>query len=109
MVSASWSFVSLGKRAAHHDRVCATSQRLANVAASAHPAVSDDRHISRCLFEVSIARCRAIDRGSHLGHTEPEHTTRSASRSGSHANQYCSRPAFHNLESYVVTDCVSHD
>src|SRR4030095_15849124 len=31
MVAASWRFVRLGKRAAHHDRVCAASQRLTNV------------------------------------------------------------------------------
>src|SRR4029077_4671056 len=109
MVAASWRFVRLGKRAAHHDRVCAASQRLANVAASAHAAVGDDRHIPRCFFEVSVARCRAIDRGSHLWNPESEHTTRSASSSGPDTNKDRSRPALHYLESHIVPDCVSHD
>src|SRR5438874_5377395 len=109
MVAASWRFVSLGKRAAHHDRVCAASQRLTNVAASAHAAVGDDRHITRCFFEVSVARCRAIDRGSHLRSPESEHTTRSAGSSGPDTNQDRRRPAFHYLESHIVPDCVSHN
>src|SRR6476646_801779 len=109
MVAASWRFERLGKRAAHHDRVCAASQRLANVAASAHAAVGDDRHIPRCFFEVSIPRCRAIDRGSHLRNPESEHTTRSASSSRPNTNQNRRRTALHYLASYIVPDCVSHD
>src|SRR5258705_4153662 len=109
MIAASRRFVSLGKRAAHHDRVCAASQRLANVAASAHAAVGDNRHIPRCFFEVSIARCRAIDRGSHLRNPESEHTTRSASSSRPDTNQDRSRPALHYLKSHIVPDCVSHN
>ena len=62
MIAASWRFVRLGKRASHHDRICAAGQRLANVPASAHPAIGNDGHVSRGFFEVSVARCRAIDR-----------------------------------------------
>src|SRR5205085_2833730 len=109
MVATSGRFVRLGKRAAHHDRVCAACQRLANVAASAHAAVGDDRHIPRCFFEVSVSRCRAIDRGSHLRNPESEYTTRSASSSGPDTNQDRSRPALHYLESHIVPNCVSYD
>src|SRR6266480_2359445 len=109
MVAASWRFLRLSKRAAHHDRVCAASQRLANVAPSAHATVGDDRQIPRCFFEVSVARCRAIDCGSHLRNPESEHTTRSASGSGPDTNQDRSRPTLHYLESHIVPDCVSHD
>src|SRR4029077_12499733 len=109
MIAASWRFVGLGKRAAYHHRVCATSQRLANIAAFVHPAVGDDGHIPRRFFEVSTARCRAIDRGSHLRNPESEHTTRSASSSRPYTNQNRGRPALHYLESYIVPDCVSHD
>src|SRR5947207_15749497 len=109
MVATSWRFVRLGKRAAHHDRVCAACHRHANVAASAHAAVGDDRHIPRCFFEVSVSRCRAIDGGSHLRNPESEYTTRSASSSGPDTNQDRSRPALHYLESHIVPDCISHD
>src|SRR4051812_45635696 len=74
VVSASGRFMRLGKRAAHHDRVCAASQRLANVSSSAHSAVGNDRHVSRCLLEVSIARSRTIHCGSYLRHTESQNT-----------------------------------
>src|SRR4029453_8685702 len=109
MIAASWSFLRLGKCAAHHDCVRAASQRLTNVAAFAHSAVGDDGHVSRCFFEISIARCRAIDCGRHLRNPKSEHTTRSASGSRTNTNQYRRRPALHYLESYVVTDGVSHD
>src|SRR3954468_13262995 len=109
MIAASWRFVRLGKRASHHDRVCATGQRLANVPASAHAAIGNDGHVSRGFFEVSVARCRAIHRGGHLGNSESEHTTRSASSSGPDTNQHRSRAALHDLESNIVPNCVSHD
>src|SRR6476646_3481483 len=109
MIAASWRFVRLGKRASHHDRVCAAGQRLANVPASAHPAIGNDGHVSRGFFEVSVARCRAIDGGGHLRNSESEHTTRSTSSSGPDTNQDRSGPALHYLESNIVSDCVSHD
>src|SRR5947208_2886940 len=86
MVSPSRRFVRLGERAAHHDRVCPTSQRLANISSSAHPAIGNDRHIARCLLKVSIARGRAIHRRSYLRHTESENTPRGAGGPGSHAH-----------------------
>src|SRR5215471_17748743 len=109
MVSATWRFLRLGKRTAHHDCVSAASQRLANVAASAHAAVGDDRHIPRCFFKVSVTRCRAVDRGSDLRNSESKHSTRSASGSGPYTNQHRSRPALHYLKSHIVADCVSYD
>src|SRR5204863_6140983 len=94
---------------AHHDRIGAASQRFANVASSAHPAVSDNRHITRCFLEVSIARGRAIHSRSYLRHTESENTAGGAGSPRPHADQNRSRPAFHDFESHIVAHCVSND
>ena len=109
MVAAARRFVRLGKSAAHHDGVRAARQRFANVAASAHSAIGDDRHVARCFFEISIARRRAIDGRSDLRNTQPEHTARSAGRSRSDADQNRGRPALHDLEGHIVTNRVSDD
>src|SRR4030095_5090130 len=92
-----------------HARFAPQSKRLANVAASAHAAVGDDRHIPRRFFKVSITCCCAVDRGRHLRNPESEHTPRSASGSGPHTNPDRSRSAFHYLKSHFVSDCVTHD
>src|SRR5262245_41707777 len=109
MITTPGRFLRLGERAAHHDCVGAASQRFANVAALAHAAVGNDRHIPRCFFEVSVARCRAVHSGSDLRDSESKHTARSASSSGPDTNQDRSRPALHYFKSHVVSDCVSHD
>src|SRR6266849_6669183 len=74
VVTGTRRFLSTSERTTDHDCIGAASERLANVAAFAHPAVSDDRNVTRRFFEISIARGRAIDRGGHLRNTESKHT-----------------------------------
>src|SRR5437773_6146648 len=109
MVSAARRFLRFGKRAAHHYSICAASERFANVTASAHPAIRDDRNVARRFFEMSIARRGAIDGCGHLRDTEPEHTAGSTSRSRPNTDQNRSRTALHDLEGHVVTNRVSDD
>src|SRR4029077_13637130 len=87
----------------------ATGERLANIAASAHSAISDDWHVARCFFEVSVARRRAIDCRSDLRNTQSKHTARSASRTWADTDQNRSRPTLHNFESHVITYSVSYN
>ncbi len=73
VVSAAGRFLRFGKRAAHHHGIRAASERFANVTASAHPTIRDDRHVTRCFLKVSIARRGAIDGRRYLRDTEPKH------------------------------------
>src|SRR5206468_3993956 len=76
VVTGTGRFLSTSERAADHDCIGAASERLANVAAFAHPAVSDDRYVTRRSFEIAVARGRAIDRGSDLRDAQSEHAAR---------------------------------
>src|SRR4030095_2479701 len=109
MVSTTGCLICFSKRAAHHDGIRATSERLANIAASAHPAISDDWHVSRCFFEVSVARRRAIDCRSDLRNTQSKHTACSARRPWADADQSRSGPTLHDFESHVITYSVSYN
>ncbi len=46
VVAAAGRFLRPGKRAPDHHSVCAASERFANVPASAHSAIGNDRHIA---------------------------------------------------------------
>src|SRR6266516_3983668 len=109
MIAAARRFVRFGECAAHHDGVCATSQRFANVATSTHPSIGDDRHVTQCFFEVSVTRRRAIDRRGNLRNTKSKHAARSASRPGSDADQNRGWPTLHDLEGHVVANSISDD
>src|SRR5213076_1330519 len=109
MIAAARRFVRFGECAAHHDRVCATGQRFANVATSTHPSIGDDRHVTQCFFEVSVTRRRAIDRRGNLRNTKSKHAARSASRPGSDADQNRRWPTLHDLEGHVVANSISDD
>src|SRR5439155_18714990 len=109
VVTGAGRFLSTSERAADHDGICATSERFANVAAFAHPAVGDDRNVTRRFFEISVAGGCAIDRGSDLRHAESKHTARGASCAGSDTNKHASWAAFHDFESDVITNSVSDD
>src|SRR5437667_2423957 len=107
MVSTAGRFVRLGEGTSHHDSVGTAGECLANIAASAHSAISDDWHVARCFFEVSVARRRAINRRSNLRNTESKHTARGASRTWADTDQNRGRPTLHNFESHVIPYSVS--
>src|SRR5262245_39370030 len=109
MVSTAGRFERFGEGASDHYSVRAASERFANIAASAHSPISDDWHVARRFFEVSIARRGAINSRSDLRHTESKHTTRSASRPGSNPDQNGSRPTFHDFKGYIITNSVPND
>src|SRR5437870_6364031 len=107
MVSTARRFVRLGEGTSHHYSVRTAGECLANIATSAHSAISDDWHIARCFFEVSVARRRAINCRSNLRNTESKHTARGASRTWADTDQNRGRPTLHNFESHVIPYSVS--
>src|ERR1700730_3502528 len=109
MVSTAGRFVRLGEGTSHHYSVRTAGECLANIATSAHSAISDDWHIARCFFSVRVARRRAIDRRSDLRNTQSKHAARSASCTRADTDQKRSRPALHNFESNVITYIDSHN
>src|SRR5207248_5284791 len=109
VITPAWSFLCSRKRAAYHHGIRTTRQRFANVAAPAHPAVGDNRHVTGSLFEVSIASRGTINCGRNLWHPETEHAARSTRRPRADADQDGCGPTFHNLEGHVIPDSISDD
>src|SRR5256886_17283789 len=66
MIAAARRFVRFGECAAHHDRVCATGQRFANVTTSTHPSIGAYLHVTECFFYVTATHHRETDRGGNL-------------------------------------------
>ena len=67
-----------GQRRADHQHVRAGGDRLGQLAAAAHAAVGDDRHVAAGLGEVRVARRRDVADGGHLRHADAEHLARRA-------------------------------
>src|ERR1019366_6001969 len=68
--SPAWRLLGARERAPDHHSVSPAGKRLADVTALAHAAIGDDGHVLACLFEVVIARRRAIYRRCDLWDAE---------------------------------------
>ena len=77
------------------------SDRLGELATSAHPAVGDDRHVPAGLIEVGVASGRDIADGGHLRHPDAEHLARRARGARPDPHEHGGGTLFHEREGCV--------
>ena len=111
VVAAARRFGRLRERRADHDRVGAAGERLAHVAAGAHAAVGDDRHVAagardRTRRARRRSRCVAVTCGTPM----PSTSRLVQAAPGPDADQQAGDAGLHQLERRREADAVAdHD
>ena len=105
--AATGSLLRAGQRGPEHERVRARGDRLGQLAAAAHAAVRDDRHVAAGVIEERVASGGHVADGGHLRHADAQHLARGARGARAHAHEDRRDALAHQLVGGVIRGGVA--